>query len=710
MRNGMGIGSLVASASALAMTGTAAAQVPPTEAQELPSASQTLPGGTQSLSSDTENVGSQNYDAAYFAAYAPSTALQMVERVPGFSIETVNEDVRGFGSAGGNVVINGQRPSSKSETIETILSRIPANRVTRIEVGPGDRYGSEYSGKAKVLNLVLNTSSGLAGNVEASVLRDYTGKIAPEGSISAMLRTGKSTFNAALDFNNRSTTEEGYDRLTALPSGNELEYRRKVNHINDPNGTLSASWSYNDGTWRTANLNGSIALDRFKLDQDNNVYPAGGTARDDRLHQRYYRDTYEIGGDVTRPLAGGGIKLIGLATRRYRDNNDTSLNRVQGNVTGGVSQMLHDTLAETLARVVWSRPDLGGWNVEVGAEGVLNKLDSQVDLFLIGPGGGKTRVDLPVDNAVVKELRGEAFVNAGRALTSNLRMDMGATFETSQITVSGDATARRTLKFLKPKVALDWKPSAKWHVQLSVQRTVAQLQFEDFISSAELSNDRINGGNANLLPQRAWEALATIERQFLRDGLIKLELGYNRVEMVQDRVPTPEGFDAPGNLGSGRVIIVRNRIDAPLSTLGIKGGRLTLYNSLVASRVDDPYTGLGRPFSGDTVFLSEATFRQDLGKFAWGFELNADTGNTFYRRNETDKSHSLPPYLSAFAEWRPDPRTTVTFTLDNLTSTPGTRTRTFYDPDRRVRTPSALEYRERNRHIVPSLTIKRSIG
>lgn len=138
-----------------------------------------------------------------------------------------------------------------------------------------------------------------------------------------------------------------------------------------------------------------------------------------------------------------------------------------------------------------------------------------------------------------------------------------------------------------------------------MRRTVAQLQFEDFISSAELTNDRVNGGNAELLPQRAWEALLTAEQPMLGDGLVKFELGYNRIEQVQDRILTPGGFDAPGNLGTGHVRIARARVDAPLSRLGIKGARLTLYASYVGTSVIDPYTGQWREFSGTNDFLAE---------------------------------------------------------------------------------------------------------
>ena len=671
-------------------------------------------GGVQAAATPGQANGRRVYDAAYFAAFSPATALQMVEHVPGFTLDGGDTEVRGFSGAAGNVVINGQRPSSKADTIDTILQRIPAGRVLRVEVGPGDLYGADYASKPQVLNLVLTATGGLAGTVEAGLRRDFTGQLLPSGSASALLKRGRSTFNASATVEQQRTSEEGYDRLQALPGGAALEYRRKVNHIRDPDAAVAASWAFDDGTNRTAHLNVRADYDRLTLTQDNHVVPVGGTVRDDMLTQRYRTDSYEVGGDVTRPLAGGGVKLVALATRRHRLFADASYNRVGVATLGGFTQRLDDRRDETLGRLSWSRDRLAGWTVEVGAEGVLNRLDSQVDLFQLGTGGAATRIDLPIDHAVVEERRGEAFVNAGRALSPTLRVDLGLTGEASRLTVTGDATAERTLTFVKPKATLDWRPEGflggGWHAQLAVQRTVAQLQFEDFISGAELTTDRINGGNANLLPQRAWEALATVEHPLLGDGLVKLELGYNRIALVQDRVPTPDGFDAPGNLGDGSVVIARTTVEAPLGRFGIKGGRLTLFGSLARTRVTDPYTLTSRSFSGNVPFLGSVAFRQDLRHYAWGFEVQGRTQLTFYRLDELDRNTADFPFVTAFAEWRPRSSTTVTLRVDNLAEVPGRRRRTFFEPSRRNPAASLVENRVRNQHIVPFLSVRQSFG
>jgi outer membrane receptor protein involved in Fe transport len=353
---------------------------------------------------------------------------------------------------------------------------------------------------------------------------------------------------------------------------------------------------------------------------------------------------------------------------------------------------------------------LGGWNVEFGAEGAFNRLRSDGDLFALDAAGGRTRIDLPVDQAVVRERRAEIFVNVGRPLSSTLRLDAGATYETSRLTVSGDAMAQRSLSFLKPKATLDWRPAGGWHAQLAVARTVAQLDFGDFIGAAELTSERINGGTVTLVPQRVWTVEGTIERPILGDGQAKLQAGYQFYSLVQDRVPTPEGFDAPGNLGDGTLRFVRATLDAPLTRLGIRGGRLTINGTVRHSSVLDPYTLTRRPFSNLVRWEMEARFRQDLGQFAWGVSYFGFPRNTVYRRNEIDRANGLEPFVAVFVEYRPNSRTTLAASVDNVFDRPFTRSRLFFAPDRSNLVPSVLEFRERNVHPTIRLAIKQTLG
>src|SRR6476469_4138973 len=108
-----------------------------------PLAAQAPVGEAPDTAPSSQAARTKVYDAAFFAAYSPRNALDIVRQVPGFQLDVGNSDIRGFAGAAGNVVINGARPSSKAESLDALLSEIPARRVVRVEVGPGALYGYE---------------------------------------------------------------------------------------------------------------------------------------------------------------------------------------------------------------------------------------------------------------------------------------------------------------------------------------------------------------------------------------------------------------------------------------------------------------------------------------------------------------------------------------------------------------------------------------
>lgn len=646
------------------------------------------------------------YDAAYFTAFSPSSALDMVRRVPGFAIEEGDGDVRGFSQAAGNVVVNGARPSSKSEELDEMLARIPASRVVRIEVGPGDLYGSDYAGKSQVLNLILSDSGGVNGNVKVSLSRVFTGWLVPNAEGSVLIKTGSSTFNLSAGTARGGQVENGFDDLTLLADGSRIERREKVNRIEPRNPFFAASWGQQGANGRAANLNLRYSPGSLSLIQTNHVTPASGPVRDDRLVQDYSPSSYEIGGDISRPLGSGTIKLVLLGNRRDQDNFDGSYNRVAGETIGGFEALQTSRYDEVLGRVSWTNPKLLGFSAEFGSEVAYNRLENATEVYVLGPAGARTKLDLPVDSAVVDELRTESYLNLGRPLTKRLRLETRLAFETSDLTVSGDTKAKRNLKYFKPSVTLDWKGPKGWHVQLVGRRTVAQLDFFDFIASAELANDRINGGNADIVPQRTWELRLTADRPILGKGVIRLEAGHDRVSMLQDRILTPEGFDAPGNIGSGTRSFVAITVDAPLDSLGLKATRLKFSGAMQDHSVRDPITGQSRPWSGFRPSWSwNAELRRDLSKWSYGAEIYVEGISTIYRIDELDSFGNAEPFVLAFVEFRPDKRTTVRLDAENVADVAGQRRRLFFDPNRSSADPVVKEFRYRDAHIGFTLSV-----
>ena len=671
----------------------------------------------QPPASPTQPTRTTSYDATFFAAYAPRNALDIARQVPGFALDLGNSDTRGFAGAAGNVVINGARPSSKSETLETMLARIPAGRVAKVEVGPGDLYGAEYSTKSQVLNVILSAEGGIDGNVTGSVRRLYTGRIVPDVSASALIRRGASSINLSAGASNVLNLEEGTDTLTDPETGDLIEFRRKHNSYRDFNPYVSVSWALERASDKAIRLNGRWSPGKFYLTQRNHVTPTGMPERDDDLLQNFKSPVFEIGGDVTRPLAGGAVKLVGLATRRQRDWLERYRFRTEGGgvVLAGFEQLQDARRNESILRLNWTRSNLAGFSFETGVEGALNTLDHKVQLFEFLAGGEPIRRNLPVDEAMVKEKRGEAYVRVGRQLSKSIRLDAGLNYEYSTISVRGDTQADRTLRFWKPSLTLDWKGAEGWHGQLSARRTVAQLDFYDFISSAELSADRVNAGNPNLVPQQTWEFRGTIERPFLGDGLAKIDVGYDLVNDLQDRVLISAGgedFDAPGNLGTGKRYFARLTLDAPLAKLGLKGVRAKFNGQVQRTRVEDPISGEKRNFTGNFPDWEwSVDVRHDVGAISYGFVLSDRDRFTFFRTDEFDSNFNGGPYATAFFEYRPRPGTTITLDIDNAIDTSGNRNRLLFSTNRADDLAVVVnEFRERNRHLNFGLTLKQSFG
>ena len=81
--------------------------------------------------------GGRTYTPEDFARFAPRNALDMINNVPGFSIEGGDTSRRGLGQASGNILINGERWVGKSTDIFTELRRISTANVVRIEIVDG---------------------------------------------------------------------------------------------------------------------------------------------------------------------------------------------------------------------------------------------------------------------------------------------------------------------------------------------------------------------------------------------------------------------------------------------------------------------------------------------------------------------------------------------------------------------------------------------
>ncbi|HEX7946187.1 MAG TPA: TonB-dependent receptor plug domain-containing protein, partial [Phenylobacterium sp.] len=123
----------------------------------------------------TPQQGVTSYGPEFFTAQQPSTAVDMLNRIPGFTLDN-GATVRGFEGAAGNVLIDGQRPASKSETLQDIIFRIPAGKVARIDIIRGGAPGIDMQGKTVLANVILKKDGGVRGVIAVADNRQEDGR------------------------------------------------------------------------------------------------------------------------------------------------------------------------------------------------------------------------------------------------------------------------------------------------------------------------------------------------------------------------------------------------------------------------------------------------------------------------------------------------------------------------------------------------------
>src|ERR1700744_5701192 len=99
------------------------------------------------------------YQPPYCASSRPSSAYEMVGLLPSFQLVEGDAKVRGYAGAIGNVLIDGRPPTSKQETLETILRRITPDTVLRVELLRSGASGYDFQGYPLLANVVLKPNN-----------------------------------------------------------------------------------------------------------------------------------------------------------------------------------------------------------------------------------------------------------------------------------------------------------------------------------------------------------------------------------------------------------------------------------------------------------------------------------------------------------------------------------------------------------------------
>jgi hypothetical protein len=645
--------------------------------------------------------GITSYPADFFNSAHPNTASDMVGFLPGFSLDT-GSGARGYEGSAGNVLINGQRPATKTDNLGNILARIVATQVERIDVIRGGAPGIDMQGKTVIANIITKQQQGVQGVIHYADQTDSDGRHFKFLRVLGSGQVGQRTWEAGLDVG--GFVDDGFgDGPRTITNGDGTP--RLLGRIHSQGWgtqeTLTGATEAPLGAGRlrvNARLFGQ-AYDSAEL--DTTQFPDTHQEHD---HQDDNKAQSEFGARYSRPFgARTSVEIVALrqdAREKYADtfNNPTDAQVFKQDTT----------TSETILRGVLKFQQTPTLSWEAGGEGAYNALENHIRFSDNG-----AFITLPAANVMVDEKRGEGFAKAVWRPMSKLTIEGEIREEGSLIESSGDVNLSKTLYYTKPRILVTWAPDADTQVRFRYEREVGQLDFNSFVASSSLTSGFVTAGNPDLVPSQDWASEIALERKILGNGGVTLTARHLQITDVIDRAPVraPDGtfFDAPANIGDGTEDDFLVTLNLPLDKLGLKGAQIRAGWTRRLSQVTDPTTRQPRGISGQHPTDWDFHFSQPVGRMSYGVDMFGGWQQRYYRFNQI-QIDKLQTYVTPFWEFKPNPKFSFRIELDNVTARPFKHVYENWNGPRNITALSSVEQRTYKPGRILYLRLRKTFG
>ena len=653
------------------------------------------------------------YPASYFTEYAPVTAQDMLNRIPGMEVSgsgnrggsqrgNASRGGRGLGSgsSGTQIMINGKRTAGKNNNTQSQLSRINADQVDYIEIIRGTSGDLDVRGSTQVANIVLfeqlsNTS--LSYDVNTSYYED--GESEPGGSLAYGGQTGDLNFLFSV------IAEPQYDHKVSrersiLPGGIPNDTIRE-NRIREQTAyTLSTNLDYEFSERSSARFNALYAenddpttVDRLTTDLTGSV-PLPFWEREDLPGEQ---SNWEIGGDYEYRFANGNrFKTLFISNEK-----DTAKTRERFDVfqDGSENKNLFldfsSILQERILRGSYTMDIFSGQNLEFGVERAQTILDSNLRLGVASSTGtpadawgGLVPVDVPNANTRVEEVRIEPFAIHNWRINSRMSLETALVYESSEIEQSGDFNNQRDFSFFKPKVDYRFDITPQLQLRFLFEKFVRQISFTDFVASTDSDDDDSDtiAGNTGLKPDFWWNYNLTAEYRLPNDaGVVSANLYKHRhkdfLQRIDVTVPGGSVQSAAGNIGNGDMVVFEVKGSLRLGMFNMPNVLVTTRASARDSQVTDPFLDITRRFANYNRGDFDLGFRHDIPRWKMNYGVNMrnriDGGTKRWEIDDIEDDYA-DPWVTAFLEVVAFDDITFRFDVTNVTDVDRCRDRTRF--------------------------------
>ncbi|MED5410840.1 MAG: TonB-dependent receptor [Pseudomonadota bacterium] len=672
-----------------------------------------------------DNVGEDStvrYVATYFSEWAPVTAQDMLDRIPGldagggfgspggggfgggppggggfsggpppgfFGRGGGGSGGRGFGGGnrGSEILINGKRTAGKNNSTGGQLTRITADQVNYIEIIRGTSGELDVRGSGQVVNVVLyETFTDSTMQYQAQASQSDNNTISPSGTFSYSGQIEGLNFLVSASYSDNYSKSISKEN-SILGDFSPNDFIREIRESDGSNSTFSTNLDYEINGNSSARINalysdGDRPSELLRHTIDLKVQPNLTTfQREDAPSEN---DNWEIGGDYEYITDGGSRYKILFISNAF--TNSTTRERFDL-LAGGVQDKnlfldSNNTTRERIIRGSYTFDMFGGsQDLELGVERAQTILDSKLALGISGitgtPStnvGGLIPVTVSNANSVVEEIRYEPFAIHNWIINPRMSLETSVLYEYSEITQRGDVSKQRDFDFVKPKVDFRYDLTPTLQIRGTIEKIVNQLTFNDFVAASDETDEdsNVQAGNANLRQDWYWNYEISSEYRLPNDvGVVSGRLYYedwrDAIERLDVTVDEDNLLSANGNIGDGEKYGID--INSSIRMRMINMPNLLISASLNAedSKITDPFLGIERRMLGSFRGRNNLGFRHDIPNWNLNYGVNWnnlwDGNRSRYDIDDIELSAG-DPFWSAFVEWV-SPQN-ITFRLDAL--------------------------------------------
>ncbi len=581
------------------------------------------------------------YPASFFEAYSPTSANDMIDRIPGVSISSGGGG-RGLGT-GGDLLINGQRIAGKDNSPRNQLSRIAAREVDRIEIIRGTSGDLDVRGSGQVVNVVLlDAHTRSSTSVEVNADRYHDGEIRPGGSISHSRQIGD--FQALINF--EADPRYSHQRRNEISRTPGLRITDTVNETNIADQTayeLSGVTGYRTGAHRMQ-LNFLYGDSGFDRDIQRNIteFSEDGqiALRAENELVDYDYDNWELGGDYEYVFANNSrAQLLFIVNDQTRDSVRERFNIADPMTPAEREKVLFiDSAQRTRERIAqtsysWRLAD--DQDMQLGIERAHTMLDSSL---YVGGAQGSEDPDprfgnLPPLRAIsnmgstVEEMRYEGFAIHNWTMNDRMTLESSLFYETSEISQSGEVNQSREFNYFRPGLDYRFNVTNQFQVRATVDRLISQLSFANFSATVNTSDDEraADAGNPELVPAKEIRYEVTLEYRLPEDnGVLSSRFFLRDIEdhigKIDASISPSQPLSADGNVGRAQRWGVYLDASTRLSYLGLPDALISSSLNIFDSRITDPFLGTEQRINGRGNASVE--FRHDVPAFGMNYGMS----------------------------------------------------------------------------------------